>query len=422
MRKSAHQTPATQLPGVKPEFTRCRVHEPFHGQRLNRARDATVGRDGTFVRQHRARPHRVVLDGVGPRKLGHCHERLDPKRHRVAGVGAHVSDDVSLQGHETALLEPPGHPVDLLAAVPGRQEVLRPRLNPGDRRAQRPRDVHERDILASKSHLAAEGTADIGCDNAQRACGDSERVADAGAHHVRHLRRGGEGRATGSAIEGRHRSACLQRHRRLPMAHDLDGRVVVALCPRVLEVGRSDPTVDNGVRVTWKGKVVHRARTGADGEIGREDGVNRIDVDLNHLGEILRLSWSSAQDHCHRLADEPHHSCCKDRHSDRHVVRTIEYRRDGRSGEVRRREEVRTNGPTDPANRTGSHAAANEDRVPLGVNGAVSHEAPLASQNRRVIESRQPPPDPRRDAHGVSPTSERRVSARTRSRRKSPSP
>ena len=99
------------------ECGRGLVHQSFDGERDDRPRHAAVGRHRARMSHDAARDARIGAHIVGPRQLGHRHERLDAARCRETRVGADVGNNVGRERDQFALRVERAFQLDVLIAA-----------------------------------------------------------------------------------------------------------------------------------------------------------------------------------------------------------------------------------------------------------------------------------------------------------------
>ena len=366
----------------------------------------------------------VVAHVVGPGHLGHRHQRLDAARGRETGIGADIGQHIGRERDELAVLvERAFERHVLIAAMEARHQVLAPVLGPRHRGAQLARQHDQHDEFARERHLLAEPAADVGRDHAQIRFRHADQVGNGGPHQMRHLRRAGERDAARCGIEGGMRAARLHRQRVLATRARVDGDDLGSGGARGVEARRLHAALDNDVRRRLG------MDTGSSFEQGGariDDGIRLLDLDLDLIGDVLGRLRALRQHSGNRLSDVAHDAVGEDRLGDRHVVELVQHRPDRLDvPQIGRRHDGGAIRSRDAHDASGGHGAAHEAHVVH--RRQIAGEASNASDQRRILEPPDRPPDPRGacsrarlfrvSGHAAERSKARRVTVRTRSRR-----
>src|SRR5919199_3322411 len=132
-----------------------------------------------------------MLQAVRTRHLQRRHERLDPARERVAGVGPHVAHDVRLEGQQLSFLIKSSRDfVPLLVTVERRRKVLLPVFGPLYRTLQALSGDGHKQLFTADDALLPKTSADIGRYDTNALLRKLQDVCKRGTHYVRYLRGG----------------------------------------------------------------------------------------------------------------------------------------------------------------------------------------------------------------------------------------
>lgn len=360
------------------------------------------------------RAHRVLLEVVRTGQLGKRHQRLDAARRRIAGIRPHVAAQIRVDGEQARFgVERRPDEVMLVARVRGGEEVLVPVLDPGERPPQLAREPHQHDVFREQLHLLPEAAAHVRGDHAQIGFRNAQGIGQAGAQHVRHLHRAGQGDASARLVPGGVRGARLHRHRRLAARAHVDLDHFCRTREGGLQSGRAHRGFDDHVGRRFG---VHPRRRSLEGGVEIDDGVLRFDLGLDQIGEVFGARCILGDDHREGLADVVHAPGGERGLRDRNVIGAMQQRPDRlHADEVARDENERALGLADRANAPARHGAAHEAhrrRAARKVAGIPS--AP--EQQRGILEAAQAAADPAHAALNARSRA-RRVVARTRSLR-----
>jgi hypothetical protein len=311
----------------------------FHDHHVLRPAHPAVRAGGRLVRGDGAAAHPVRGHLVHRRHLRRGHQRLDAGRERVAGVGAHVTDDVGVEGEDATLgVERGTHVVALLAGEERGGEGVTPVLDPLDRAAQAQRGGRSGDLLAPDHALLPEPATHVRDGDAHLLLGQADAAREHGAHLVRDLRVGLHEQLFVAVVPGRDDAASFEGERVLPAglgphpddAGGVGEHVVDAL-------GGEQRDVDQ--RVARRLGVHARGALGERGGVG-DDRVEVLVLDDGGLDPVLG-GVRVARDHDRdRLPDETDLVAGEHRHRRGHelVGRAVEQRGDVAEAEVVRRE------------------------------------------------------------------------------------
>ena len=237
-----------------------------------------------------------VAAGVEPRaEQRHARrDRLEVRAHRRRQAGANAGDLALGRRGELDLL-------DHVAPVDRRQVSLGTLLRPLDRAAELAGERDHDHVLRVHVELGAEATADVRRDHADLRLGNAEDERVGRAHDVRSLR-GGRDRHVAGGAHLAERGARLHRRRDQPLLAvvllDRHGRVREDL---VRVAGDQRPRV----RLVAGRVVVNGRRTAGDRQFDVGHVRQRLVVDLDELGCVLRLNACLGHDDRDAVAGEP---------------------------------------------------------------------------------------------------------------------
>ena len=153
-----------------------------------RPADTAVRAHRRLVRHHRVDVALVVADVVGAGDVVGRLPAVQRGRHRPARVGAVVGQDPGADAEHAAVVAHRGaDPVDLLARVHARLQVLAAVADPLDRGLHPARQVGDEDVLGVQQRLLAEAAADVGRDDPDVVLGDPQEPRRRRAEQVRRL-------------------------------------------------------------------------------------------------------------------------------------------------------------------------------------------------------------------------------------------
>ena len=188
VRELADEVLAPHLGRVHVQLARDLVHDPLGGQAAVRPADAAVRAHRRLVRHHRVDVALVVADVVGAGDVVGRLPAVQRSRHRPARVGAVVGQDPGADAEDASVVAHRGaDPVDLLARVHARLQVLAAVADPLDRGLHPPRQVGDEDVLGVQQRLLAEAAADVGRDHPDVVLGNPQKPRRRRAEQVRRL-------------------------------------------------------------------------------------------------------------------------------------------------------------------------------------------------------------------------------------------
>lgn len=280
------QVAAADLQGVEPELAGGALHQPLHHHHVLRPGHPAVRRGRRLVRGDRAPAHPVGRHPVDAGHLRRGHQRLDARGERVAGVGAHVADDVGLQGEDLPVGGECGAGgVVLLAGQEARGQRLAPVLDPLHRTAEAPRGGRGGDLLPADDALLPEPAAHVRHDDPDLLLVEPGAAGQDRAHLVRDLGAGAHHQLLVAVVPVGDDAAGLQRQRVLPPGAGLHGDHRVRLVEDAVDaLGGEQRHVDEHVA---GGLVVHRGTgRGQRGGLGHHR-VERVELDDGGLHPVL---------------------------------------------------------------------------------------------------------------------------------------
>ncbi len=277
---------AAQFHGVDAQFPGGPFEEPLHHHHVLGAADAPVGGGGGLVGGDGAGADPVGGHLVDAGHLGGGHQGLDAGGEGVAGVGAHVADDVGVEGEYASVgVEGGAGVVVLFAGEEGGGERVLAVLGPFDGSVQSQGRRGGGDLLAADDALLAEAAAHVGDDDAH---GPFVQPQAAGRHRP-YLVRGLTGRLeeqlllavvpVGDGAAGLQGQCVLAAGAGID-GDDAGGRVE----DRVDALGREHRDVDEGV---GRRVVVHEGRAGGEGVGFADDGRAGVVRHLRGLQAVL---------------------------------------------------------------------------------------------------------------------------------------
>ena len=183
-----------------------------------------------------------------------------------------------------------------------RRERLRALLDPLHREVQPSRDREAERLLGVDVELRAEAAADVRGDHAQPRLRNADDPRERQPRDVRDLRRGPQRQLTGTRQLLGEGAARLHRHRDQPL---------LAVLPLDRDVGLGERLVDLAgvelpdVALVRPEVVVHERCVGVERLGDIRDHLERLVLDLDELGRVLRDRPRLRHDDCDTVADVP---------------------------------------------------------------------------------------------------------------------
>ena len=401
VREHRDQVAAADLHRVHVQLARRPLHQPLHDHHVLRPAHPAVRAGGRLVGGDGAAAYPVRGHLVDRRHLRRRHQRLDPGRERVAGVGAHVADDVGVEGEDAAVgVERGAHVVALLAGEERGGERVAAVLDPLDRAAQAQRGGRGGDLLAPDHALLPEPATHVRNGDAHLLLVQADAAREHGAHLVRDLRVGLHAELLVAVVPVGDDTAGFEGERVLAAGLGLHPDDARRLGEHVVDaLGGEQRDVDERVA---RGLGVHeRGAVGERGGVG-DDRIELLVLDDGGLQPVLggvRVAGDHDRD---RLPDEADLVVGEHRHRGGHelVGRAVEQRGDVAEAEVgggergddaRHFPHVVEVDRDDPPVR---HRAAHELGVQHPGQGDVVDEAATAGEQPRVLPARDRRADP----------------------------
>ena len=292
------------------QFAGQPVQRQFQRKAHTGARHAPERQDRRLVgrRRHGGAAEAPHLIGAG-QDAGHL-RRLQAGREGVDRIGAGIDDGLAIDRQQLAIGGGiAGDLIGMFAAIGIAGQMLAAVLQPADRPVQLHRQIAGADLLRQQYALVAEAAADIRRDDAHLPLIEAKAFGEAGAHHMRHLRRGMQRQHFQIAVPDRQHAAPFQRRHALPGG---------AVAPRDNGSGilhrRLETDIDGGFQ---EGVLLPmRMQQGGVGIARLRHVVDRrqlLEIDLDQLRQILGERAAFGEAGGDRLADMAHLALGQDR-------------------------------------------------------------------------------------------------------------
>ncbi len=291
-----------QVGGIHAELAGADFDQPFDDVGRFRTSGAAIGVDRHGVGIDRVDLAIDVRDLVLARQQGGIEEGRH-RRREGRHIGAEIGGGVHLQAGDLAVaVERHLRLGDVVAAVGVGDETFRALAGPLHRPVELARRPQANDLFRIDENLRAEAAADVGGDDAQFVLGrHADEGGDDQAGDMRVLRRVPQGQVAACGIVFGQRRARLHGVRHQPVVDEFEFCDVLGVLEGGFGRGRvaDVPVVDGVVRRA----VVNERRAFLRG-FGRIDhGGQRLVIDNDFLGGVLRLRQSIGDHHRDRVAD-----------------------------------------------------------------------------------------------------------------------
>ncbi len=289
-----------QLDRIELQLEGDQIHHPLDEICSLWSSGTAVGVGGHLVRVDACDVHPHGLEFVAARQH-QAGQRRDGRREQLQ-VRAEIGNRRRLDREKRPVVLH-GHFVvaNLIAAMGGRRGVVAARFNPLDRRAQAHREMRTERFFGVHVQLRSEPAANLRGDDPHLVFGDVDHAGQKRPKEMRHLRGRPERQVTFALVIGRHAAPRLDRHGRQPLVDDalLDDAVGLLEAPFHVAIRQRPREGHVGSEIG-----VRQRRSTGDGLFGISHRWQRLVVDLDQLGCVLRNVPIVRHDDGHGMADE----------------------------------------------------------------------------------------------------------------------